>query len=315
MEFCKHKLPNGLEVVAECNGRAHSTALGFFVRTGARDETDAVAGGSHFLEHMVFKGTATQTADEVNGRFDELGADYNAWTGKENTTYHAIVLPEYQNEIIELWADLMRPALREDDFDTEKQVIIEEIRMYADQPPFTADEKCEQSHYGKHPLGNSVLGTVESIRDLTVEAMGSYFRQRYSPSNITLAGCGRVDFDGLVDRAERSCGHWERFEAGRRRERPVFHQAFHVVCREAAVQQYALSLAHGRDQGEVLQGLGVSAHGKRTGGQGLPTTWGVSAGLLTRGLRGRDPKAHPHLLPGGAELSDHGAFLQRAWKP
>ena len=85
-----------MEIVAECNDEAHSTALGFFVETGARDETDDVAGVSHFLEHMVFKGTATRTAEDVNREFDEMGAHYNAFTSEENTVYYAAVLPEFQ---------------------------------------------------------------------------------------------------------------------------------------------------------------------------------------------------------------------------
>ena len=169
MEFRKHVLANGLEIVAECNAEAHSTALGFFVQTGARDEADDVSGVSHFLEHMVFKGTPTRTADDVNREFDEMGAHYNAFTSEEHTVYYAAVLPEYQTAAVELLGDIMRPSLREEDFDTEKQVIIEEIRMYEDQPPFGADEKCKAAHFGPHPLGRSVLGTIESITDLPVE--------------------------------------------------------------------------------------------------------------------------------------------------
>ena len=184
MEFLKHTLPNGLEIVAECNGEAHSTALGFFVKTGARDETDAVAGVSHFLEHMAFKGTSTRSADDVNREFDEMGAHHNAFTNEENTVYYAAVLPEYLDPAVELLGDILRPALREDDFTTEKQVILEEIEMYEDQPPFGADEKARAIYFGSHSLGRSVLGTAQSIRDLPVEAMCEYFLRRYSPTNI-----------------------------------------------------------------------------------------------------------------------------------
>ena len=96
MKFRNHTLENGLEIVAECNDAAHSLGVGFFVRTGSRDETDAVAGVSHFLEHMVFKGTPRRSADDVNREFDELGAHYNAFTSEESTVYYAAVLPEYQ---------------------------------------------------------------------------------------------------------------------------------------------------------------------------------------------------------------------------
>ncbi len=112
MEFHKHVLANGLEVVAECNDQAHSAGLGFFVKTGARDETDEIAGVSHFLEHMVFKGTATRSADDVNREFDEMGAHYNAGTGEEGTVYYAAVLPECRERVVELLADILRPSDR-----------------------------------------------------------------------------------------------------------------------------------------------------------------------------------------------------------
>src|SRR6188472_4450769 len=148
MKFRSATLDNGLEIVAECNDSAHSLGVGYFVRTGARDETDEVAGVSHFLEHMIFKGTPRRTAEDVNREFDEMGAHYNAFTSEENTVYYAAVLPEHATPAMELLADIIRPSLREEDFNTEKKVIIEEIKMYEDQPPFGADEKCKAAHFG-----------------------------------------------------------------------------------------------------------------------------------------------------------------------
>jgi predicted Zn-dependent peptidase len=245
MEFLEHILPNGLEIVAECNEAAYSTALGFFVRTGSRDENDAIAGVSHFLEHMVFKGTPRRSADDVNREFDEMGAHYNAFTNEENTVFYAAVLPEQQERAVDLLADILRPSLREDDFNTEKKVILEEIQMYDDQPPFGADDKCRALYYGAHPLGRSVLGTAESVGALTAEAMLEYFYRRYSPSNIVLAGAGRIDFDALVATAARCCGGWE-FKTTERRLEPVVGQSgFHVLSRESATQQYVMQLTAG----------------------------------------------------------------------
>jgi predicted Zn-dependent peptidase len=245
LEFREHVLPNGLDVVAECNAEAHSTALGFFVKTGARDETDDIAGVSHFLEHMAFKGTPTRSADDVNREFDEMGAHYNAFTSEEKTVYYAAVLPEYQRSALELLSDILRPALRHEDFDTEKKVIIEEIRMYADQPPFGADDRVRLNHFGRHPLGRSVLGTVQSIGDLKVEAMRDYFRRRYSPRNIALVAAGQVDFDAFVTAAEECCGDWEPFEASREIERAAPHTGFECLLKESATQEYVLQLANG----------------------------------------------------------------------
>ncbi len=245
MEFLERTLPNGLEIVAECNGAAYSTALGFFVETGSRDETEPVAGVSHFLEHMVYKGTARRSADDVNREFDEMGAHHNAGTSEENTVFYAFLLPEYQDRVVELLADILRPALREDDFGTEKQVILEEIQMYEDQPPFGATDKCRALYFGSHPLGQSVLGTAKSIGALTAPAMREYFRKRYSPGNIVLAAAGRVDFDALVASAERYCGGWQPEAVGRKVEPVVGRGSFHVLRKETAEQQYMLQLAAG----------------------------------------------------------------------
>ncbi len=247
MEFRSHTLENGLQIIAECNAEAHSSAVGFFVRAGSRDESDPVAGVSHFLEHMTFKGTHTRSADQVNREFDEMGAYYNAFTSEETTVYYAAVLPEYIDGAVSLLADILRPALRVEDFDTEKKVIIEEIRMYDDQPPFLADDKAKAAYFGSHPLGRSVLGTAENIAELSVEAMREHFRRRYSPGNIVLAAAGRIDFGELVKCAEIACGGWEPYDVDRPVEPATAAEGFRVIRKEIATQQYALQLGPGPD--------------------------------------------------------------------
>ena len=238
-------LDNGLEIVAECNPRAYSTSLAYFVRTGARDETAENSGVSHFLEHMVFKGTPNRTADDVNRQFDEIGAHSNAFTSEERTVYYASVLPEYQDRATDLLSDLMRPSLREDDFNTEKKVIIEEIYKYDDAPPFGAYEKCMTAHFGSHPLGRNILGTVESVDGLTPNAMRTYFDERYSPGNITLVAAGRVDFDRLVTQTQKLCSHWEAFDSPRQAMAAEPQRAFQVITKPSAVQQYVVQIAEG----------------------------------------------------------------------
>jgi len=208
MDFRKAQLDNGLTIVGEVNPAAQSVAVGFFVRTGARDETDAINGVSHFLEHMLFKGTDGLSALEVNEAFDRLGAKFNAFTGEEYTVYYAAVLPEYLAEVTDLWIRLMRPALRDDDFEMEKNVILEEIAMYRDLPQFDVMDRCRALHFGTHPCHRSVLGTEESIRGLTASQMREYFNRRYAPNNLVLACCGRFDFDALVEQAAAGCARW-----------------------------------------------------------------------------------------------------------
>ncbi len=245
MEFLRSTLENGLEIIAECNGEAHSTAVGFFVNTGARDESPELAGVSHFLEHMAFKGTARRSGDDVNREFDEMGAQYNACTGEEHTVFFASVLPEQQDRVVGLLADILRPALREQDFQTEKQVILEEIRMYEDQPPFGADEKCRAAHWGSHPLGQCVLGSLESVGGLSVEAMRAYWNARYVPGNMALVAAGRIDFNALARSARRYCGEWEPSPASRVVQPPVHHRGFHVLRKESAAQAYAVQMTAG----------------------------------------------------------------------
>lgn len=218
--FREHVLSNGLRIIAEVDPDAHSAACGFFVRTGARDEARALMGVSHFLEHMMFKGTADLTADELNRRFDALGARNNAYTSGELTCFYAHVLPEHLGEAIDLLSQMMRPALREDDFTREKDVILEEIAMYHDEPSAVLSEASLERHYRGHPLGHRVLGLPETIRAMTCSQMQAYFDERYSADNTTVALAGPVDFDACVSGIERRCGTWSRTRAGRKRERP-----------------------------------------------------------------------------------------------
>src|SRR5438445_10714090 len=190
MPFHTHRLPNGLQLIGETSPSARSAALGFFVRTGSRDETPDVSGVTHFLEHMVFKGTPRRSAFDVNRDFDRIGADYNAFTSEENTVFHACLLPEYLPQAVDILADILRPSLRVEDFDMEKKVIIEEIGMYEYQPMWSAYDHAKKAFFADHPLGNSVLGTPESIIALARDERQAYFDRRYVAAIVTVAGAG-----------------------------------------------------------------------------------------------------------------------------
>jgi predicted Zn-dependent peptidase len=201
-------LANGLHVVAETWPQARSAAFGFFVRTGSRDEPPAWNGVSHFLEHMAFKGTERYSAEDVNRIFDEIGAVYNASTSEETTLFYAAVLPEYLPTAFALLADLMQPAIRVADFELEKQVILEEIGMYDDQPSYVAYDHAMQRHFAGHPLGQNVLGSRDTVSALTAEQMRAYHAERYAAGNIVLAVAGRVDWSDVLKLAEQHCGRW-----------------------------------------------------------------------------------------------------------
>ncbi|WP_169976138.1 M16 family metallopeptidase [Tautonia rosea] len=208
MTFYHETLPNGLQVILERNELARSAAAGFFVRAGSRDEAPELAGVSHFLEHMVFKGTTRRDALAVNRDFDRIGARHNAQTSEEDTIYHVSCLPEYLPQALDVLADIMRPRLDAEDFDTEKQVIIEEIKMYDDNPMMVAYEAAKAAHFDHHPLGKSVLGTVDTIGALTVDQMRAYFAQRYGPPNVVLAVAGNVEWSKVLDLAGSLCSSW-----------------------------------------------------------------------------------------------------------
>ena len=216
MEFKKKTLANGLDLVGEVNEAAKSAAVGFFVKTGSRDETEQINGVSHFLEHMLFKGTERLSAFEVNEAFDRTGAQFNAMTSEENTVFYAAVLPEYLEDVTKLWIELMRPALRDEDFSIEKNVIKEEIAMYKDMPSFDVMDRCRTLHFDGHPCGNSVLGSEESIDGLTAEQMRSYFTKRYAPNNMVLICVGNFGWDQICSIAEGPCGNWQKQTAGRK---------------------------------------------------------------------------------------------------
>lgn len=219
--FQSKTLDNGLQVIAEVHPEGYTASFGYFVKTGARDETDEVAGVSHFLEHMMFKGTPTRTAADVNRQLDELGGQSNAYTSEEQTVYYATVIPKYQDRMVDLLTDILRPTLRTEDFETERLVILEEIAKYDDQPPFGAFEKSMEQYFGSHGLGRRILGTVDTVSAVTPEQMRAYFEANYGPESIVLAAAGNVDFDALVRSAERLTKNWSKTPARPKRQPPA----------------------------------------------------------------------------------------------
>ena len=202
-------------MVAEHSETSVTAAIGFFVKTGARDEPSSLMGMSHFLEHMVFKGTPKLSAEDVDLAFDSIGAEHNAFTSGEMTAYWGAGLPEVFETLQDTLAEILKPSLRQEDFDNEKKVILEEIAMYEDQPFWVLYENAMQHYYGKHPLGHRVLGTSQTVQDMQRESLMKYFDDKYGADNIIVAMAGKLDFDVMVDRINASCGAWKRTGATR----------------------------------------------------------------------------------------------------
>jgi predicted Zn-dependent peptidase len=196
------ELDGGLSVITEAVPSVRSVALGLWVRTGSRDETPAQAGVSHFLEHLLFKGTARHSAIEISELFDGMGAATNAATSKETTHLHARFLDEHTEEAFDLLAEmLLAPALPEDEIDSERAVVLEEIAMYEDEPQDRVHDVLAEAVYGEHPLGRRVLGEAEVIGSIPVPQISAYHQARYVAPNIVVAAAGHLEHEVIVELA------------------------------------------------------------------------------------------------------------------
>jgi predicted Zn-dependent peptidase len=212
--FVEHELPNGLRTICEVVPRVRSAAVAFLARTGSRHEVPQLHGVSHFLEHMCFKGTPTRTWHEVNVRFDELGSIYNAFTGKEHTVYYGWVPAARLAEQLELLADMLRPALPEGEFETERQVVLEEIAMNDDNFDRHVSDFLHQTVFGRHPLGHEILGEKQTIQNLPHAALVEYHCQRYAANNMVVFAAGALEPEEVFAAVGRHCGGWQRATDG-----------------------------------------------------------------------------------------------------
>ena len=199
------ELDSGLRIVTEHMPSVRSAALGFFVGTGSRGETPQEAGLSHFLEHMLFRGTERFGSSEIDERFDAMGAELNAGTDKETTTVYARLLDEHLPEAFDVMADMVwRPVFR--DVDPERAVVLEEIAMYEDEPQESVFDSLGMAVFGTHPLGRSIIGESHVIRDTPVVDIAAFHARRYVPRSVVVAAAGNVDHDAIVELAQSTLG-------------------------------------------------------------------------------------------------------------
>jgi predicted Zn-dependent peptidase len=193
---------SGIRVVTEEVPSVRSVALGLWVRTGSRNETPAQAGVSHFLEHLLFKGTERFSAIEISERFDGLGASVNAATGKETTHLHARFLDEHTEEVFDLLAEmLLAPTYPE--IDSERDVVLEEIAMYEDEPQDRVHDFLADAVFGEHPLGRRVLGEAEVIASIPIPEISAYHRARYTGADIVVGAAGHLNHARIAELAQR----------------------------------------------------------------------------------------------------------------
>src|SRR5579862_6216813 len=181
-----------------------SVAIGFWVGTGSRDELDELAGASHFLEHLLFKGTPDRSAAAIAEALDEVGGDCNAFTTKEYTSFYVRLLSEHLALGLGILGDIMEvPALRPDDIEAERTVILDEILMHADEPTDLVAERWQAALFPDHPLGSDTLGTASSVQRITRDDIRAFFDVHYRPSNMVVSVAGDCTHEAVVADIER----------------------------------------------------------------------------------------------------------------
>jgi predicted Zn-dependent peptidase len=213
-------LDSGARVVTEAMPSVRSIALGFWVRAGSRDEDHEHAGISHFLEHLLFKGTDRFSSREIDEAFDAMGAEVNAGTGKETTSVYSRFLDNHLERAFDVLQDMvLRPAYP--DIDSERQVVIEEIAMYEDEPQDKVHDVLASAVFGDHPLGRPIIGRADVVGSVPVPEISSWHDGRYVPGNMVLAAAGNLEHERIVELAERAFGGSPRSDAPHGVEAPA----------------------------------------------------------------------------------------------
>jgi len=190
------ELDSGERVISERLAHVRSVAIGFWIGAGSRDETDAKAGVSHFLEHLLFKGTASYTAQEIAEIFDALGGELNAATSREHTVVYARIPDDRLETALDVMGEMVfAPSFVE--LDAEREVVLEEIAMYEDQPQELVHDLISEATFGNHPLGRPVIGRAEVISSVSRRTLASYHRSMYVPGNVVVAAAGNLNHEDL----------------------------------------------------------------------------------------------------------------------
>ena len=247
-------LPSGVRVVTEALPTALTSAVGVWVDAGSRDETDAEGGITHFLEHMVFKGTASRPGHLINQRMEAVGGYVNAFTSKEHTCFYAKGLAEHAGRALDTVLDLVtQPTLPEREIEKEKDVVIEEIKMYEDAPDDQIFDLVEAAVYPGHALGRPVIGTPESVRSFSRDSLAAYLARHYTPDRIVIAAAGAVTHAQIVRTAEKLLAGFDRAPAPVTRTVPAAYTPTQTTLRRPTTQQAHL----------VVSAPGLGAHDER----------------------------------------------------
>jgi predicted Zn-dependent peptidase len=297
-------LPGGLRILTEAMPGVRSASVGVWVPVGSRDETAAVAGASHFLEHLLFKGTATRSALDIASAMDAVGGEFNAFTEKEHTCFYATVLDRDLPMAVEIVTDVVLNAtVTAQNVDVERSVVLEEIAMRDDDPTDLVHDEFASALFGDAPLGRPILGTVDSIAGLSRKQVAGYYRRRYRPDGMVVAAAGNLDHAEVVRQVRRAFAG--RLDAD---SRPVPPRGgrFHP----AAPVETVKVVGDDTEQANLVVGMhGVSRHDERRWALGVLSSalGGGMSSRLFQGIREQRGLAYS-VYTFGTSYADAGLF-------
>jgi predicted Zn-dependent peptidase len=231
---------NGVRVVLEHIPTVRSVAIGIWIGTGSRNENEQNNGISHFLEHMFFKGTTTRTAREIAESFDRIGGQVNAFTSKEYTCYYAKVLDNHANFALEMLADMFfHSTFVDEELQKEKNVVLEEIKMYEDTPDDLVHDLLSKASYQNHPLGYPILGTEQTLATFTGDTLRQYMQETYTPDRVVISVAGNVD-DTFIKEIEKYFGSFTTKQTNQPLTPPTFYP--NKIARQKDTEQVHLCI-------------------------------------------------------------------------
>ena len=241
--YKKHVLENGLTIIGEEIPYVKSISLGVWINAGSRIEDEEISGVSHFIEHMLFKGTKNRTSKQIASEIDNLGGQINAFTSKECTCYYVKLLNSHIDIGIDILSDMiLNSKFNEDDLDKERSVIIEELKMYEDSPEDLAYDLLTEKIYKNDPLGMNIIGTEESLERLNREKLLDYFNRYYVPNNSVIAISGNFNFDEIINKIEEKFKVWEKRDVNIAIKKADFKSCFLTKNKDTEQVNLAMSL-------------------------------------------------------------------------
>lgn len=241
--YKKHVLENGLTIIGEEIPYVKSISLGVWINAGSRIEDEEISGVSHFIEHMLFKGTRNRTSKQIASEIDNLGGQINAFTSKECTCYYVKLLDSHIDIGIDVLSDMiLNSKFNEYDLDKERSVIIEELKMYEDSPEDLAYDLLTENIYKNDPLGMNIIGTEESLKRLNREKLLDYFNKYYVPNNSVIAISGNFNFDEIINKIEEKFKVWKKRDVNVDIKKAEFKSCFLTKNKDIEQVNLAMSL-------------------------------------------------------------------------